>query len=617
MPVCPEQLGGLPTPRSEAEIQAGDGFNVFNGRARVVNCDGQNVTEQLIRGARQIVYNAQITHASMMITKKKSPSCSCSRIYDGTFNRKLVDGMGVTAALLRLETNTTLKDLDMLGVTAARTAATAGSPGSSPDNRKQIILREILDDMLSIYQTQSGWNERQRSSVEIITRALLMNSSMKSDWEAVVQSEFRRLLPKICTSVSDSDTVRFFREVFRQALDIEVLEPDRHCRICTYPEGFLDTYLDEDGICSACRVYQKNKTLIEDKENLREILRQKFNETRKGYSYDAALAFSGGKDSVYALTRLVGHYNARVLCVMDDLNQQTEQAMRNAKRAVRATGADFRLLRPPSCEKDIRRNFLRAGESFCRLCFRSHLIRVYQVALEERIPLVFLGSSPYQCLDCLDSIEWSLNAIREVSTPSDQIDYKTVIETNRHRAFQGGFDRGFVMPMEKRLLRSWMNVYDEMLLDCTPLIVPFFLFDGYPNEAAIMDTISQEAGWELPETALLRRTNCKWLRPAGILHRVVGRYHLNYKERATELRFQGNMVSEDEARNLFHKLNGVTSEEVMSRGELEEFLRNEFGLRIVDLPYHVQTRLKTELWNPVSFNSPYSYRRGEIGDASE
>ena len=237
--------------------------------------------------------------------------------------------------------------------------------------------------------------------------------------------------------------------MFRKALDIEILEPGRHCRICTYPEGFLDTYLDETGICSACRAYQANKAQLEDRENLRGILRRKLAEVSGRYKHDAILAFSGGKDSVYTLTKLAGQYNVKLLCVMDDLSQQTEQAMDNARRAVQATGADFRILGVPACEREIRRNFLRAGESFCRPCLRSHFIRLYEVALAEKIPLIFFGLSPYQCLDCPDAIQWSLNAINDVATPLDRTDYKAVLRRYKHRAFQGGFDRGFVTPPER------------------------------------------------------------------------------------------------------------------------------------------------------------------------
>ena len=169
------------------------------------------------------------------------------------------------------------------------------------------------------------------------------------------------------------------------------------------------------------------------------------------------------------------------------------------------------------------------------------------MALAEKIPLIFFGLSPYQCLDCPDAIQWSLNAINDVATPLDRTDHKAVLKRYKHRAFQGGFDRGFVTPPERDLLLQWTDVFDQAEADFAPLIVPFFLFDGYPDETEIMETITREVGWERPETVLLRRTNCRWLRTAGILHQAIGKYHLNYKERAAALRLQNQPVSEEEA----------------------------------------------------------------------
>jgi len=590
IPVCPEQLGGLPTPRSPAEIQGGDGFDVIMGRARVVTRDGQDVTEQYIRGAQQVVRIAQITGATMMITKMKSPSCSASGIYNGTFSRTLIKGMGVTAALLRLESEVLLKDLDSLSESALARASSGGLPDCQPCAQKRDVLSGAMTTLLSIYQHDSNWDDRLQSGVDAVARELPTEGSERV-CEAEVQEAFRCALPGVCTGVSDSDTVRFFREVFRRALGVEIVGSDRHCRICTYPEGFLDTYLDHEGICSACRMYLDNKVLIEDKGPLRASLRGKLDEMSSSARYDGVLAFSGGKDSVYMLTRLARDYHARLLCVMDDLNQQTAQAMDNARRAARAVRADFRLLSPPRCERNVRKNFMRAGESFCRLCLRSHLVRLYQVALEQRIPFVFFGLSPYQCLDCPDSIQWSLNAIEDVSTPHAHIDFKNLVERYRHRAFQGGFERGFVTPQERRLLRLWMNAYDRASSDFAPLVIPFFLFDGYPDEAQIMDTITREVGWERPETFLLRRTNCRWLRPAGIVHRAIGRYHLNYKERAAALRFQGTYLSEEGASSSFLMLNSALPEEAMTITEFEAFLHHEIGLQFTELPRDLQANL--------------------------
>jgi uncharacterized protein YbbK (DUF523 family) len=101
VPVCPEVVGGLPTPRAAAEIVDGDGAAVLDGRARVVTADGVDVTDEYRRGAEEAVTLAIAVEAREAILKARSPSCGSTRIYDGTFSRTQRDGAGVTAAALR------------------------------------------------------------------------------------------------------------------------------------------------------------------------------------------------------------------------------------------------------------------------------------------------------------------------------------------------------------------------------------------------------------------------------------------------------------------------------------------------------------------------------------
>jgi uncharacterized protein YbbK (DUF523 family) len=101
IPVCPEVLGGLSTPRPAAELAGGDGVAVLAGEAVVVNVDGHDVTAAYRRGAEAAVMLARSTGVTRAVLKARSPSCGSSRIYDGTFSRRLVDGQGVTAAALR------------------------------------------------------------------------------------------------------------------------------------------------------------------------------------------------------------------------------------------------------------------------------------------------------------------------------------------------------------------------------------------------------------------------------------------------------------------------------------------------------------------------------------
>ena len=90
--VCPETMGGLPTPRPAAEIQA-DGS--------VTTADGGDVTDAYRRGAAATVALARSTGARRAVLKARSPSCGCAEVYDGTFSRTLRAGEGITAAALR------------------------------------------------------------------------------------------------------------------------------------------------------------------------------------------------------------------------------------------------------------------------------------------------------------------------------------------------------------------------------------------------------------------------------------------------------------------------------------------------------------------------------------
>ena len=101
IPVCPEQLGGLATPRPAHEIRGGDGSAVLAGKAKVVDSEGRDVTQGFLKGAGDVLVIAKDNNAAEAVLKSKSPACGCGRIYDGTFSGKLKDGDGVTAALLK------------------------------------------------------------------------------------------------------------------------------------------------------------------------------------------------------------------------------------------------------------------------------------------------------------------------------------------------------------------------------------------------------------------------------------------------------------------------------------------------------------------------------------
>jgi uncharacterized protein YbbK (DUF523 family) len=100
IPVCPEQLGGLPTPRPSVFIQGGNGFDVLDGKCRVCDQGGNDLTEQLIRGAFETFKIARLLGTRKAILKEKSPSCG---VQFTTSDQELIQGPGVTAALFLRE----------------------------------------------------------------------------------------------------------------------------------------------------------------------------------------------------------------------------------------------------------------------------------------------------------------------------------------------------------------------------------------------------------------------------------------------------------------------------------------------------------------------------------
>lgn len=99
--VCPELLGGFLTPREPAEIIGGDGFDVLDGKARVIEKSGRDVTELYIKGAYATLSKAQDLDATAVVLKEFSPSCGSSMIYNGEFQGRKIPGIGVTTALLK------------------------------------------------------------------------------------------------------------------------------------------------------------------------------------------------------------------------------------------------------------------------------------------------------------------------------------------------------------------------------------------------------------------------------------------------------------------------------------------------------------------------------------
>ncbi len=110
VPVCPEVSGGLPVPRAAAEIQAvgientrnqGSGFAVLSGDAKIRTEDGRDLTAQFLRGAETALTLAKSHKVRLAILTEGSPSCGSQHVHDGSFSEGMLEGEGMTTALLR------------------------------------------------------------------------------------------------------------------------------------------------------------------------------------------------------------------------------------------------------------------------------------------------------------------------------------------------------------------------------------------------------------------------------------------------------------------------------------------------------------------------------------
>lgn len=99
--LCPETAGGLPIPRPPSEIEFGGSAEAVLGfHAKVLSNKGNDVSEEYRAGAQKALELAKKYRIGCAILKARSPSCGSKQVYDGSFSKKLVDGMGITAQLL-------------------------------------------------------------------------------------------------------------------------------------------------------------------------------------------------------------------------------------------------------------------------------------------------------------------------------------------------------------------------------------------------------------------------------------------------------------------------------------------------------------------------------------
>ena len=107
IPICPEQLGGLTTPRNSSEIK------IIDNEVHVIDNKNNDITKELKKGANEVLKLVKDLNVDKVILQSRSPSCGVGRIYDGSFTGKIINGNGVLAQLL-IDNNIEVIDIESL-----------------------------------------------------------------------------------------------------------------------------------------------------------------------------------------------------------------------------------------------------------------------------------------------------------------------------------------------------------------------------------------------------------------------------------------------------------------------------------------------------------------------
>lgn len=271
------------------------------------------------------------------------------------------------------------------------------------------------------------------------------------------------------------------------------------CKRCILPETFPGIKFDERGICNHCnRDKSTESEKTSRKSNYRERLDNLIEETKgSAPTYDAIMAYSGGKDSSYTLKILRERYDLRILAFTFDNHFVSPFAWKNIEKMTDDLGVDLIRFRPPwyemknlfslCAEQDIfpKPTLLRAS-SICTACIGMVKSLVLKTALDMSIPLVAFGWSPGQA-----PIQSAMMKTNPGLTRQNQ------------SAFRKAFPSDLSRAMEQYLIPEF---YYERLEDRFPLNIHPLAFFDY-DEANIVREL-EALGWETPSDTDTNSSNC-------------------------------------------------------------------------------------------------------------
>jgi uncharacterized protein YbbK (DUF523 family) len=463
--------------------------------------------------------------------------------------------------------------------------------------QRQAWAREFAD----IYDQgkNQDWQDRLHSAMHFIRHDIAGNEQLND--RVLRDKEYARsqevlLVREIIISVYPAN------EDMLNLYDLSLLAlmqgVDMICSKCSYPQGFLNIDVDKKtGICSACKYLEQHpelsdmfalKNVFDNKIKEAKKIRQRQAQTMKRrydyddngifqidrdidpkIKYDCVVGFSGGKDSVYVAYRLLQDYGLKVLLVFDDIEASSELARKNIDTVVQNMRRKFgekrvgfiRVGFAPGLIGKVRSDFMRAGQSFCRACLRSHWGMVYREAINAGAPLFIFGFSRLQHLTDIVGIKLAEDTINLAQTPFDEIDREELAIKYHQRAVIHNQNVGYEDTAAQRVLYDIISdIYFKVPSYLVPpMIIPYFLFVQSPSTDEIKQVIARDLGWTIPSDSMgdLDHTNCRFEELGEVIYRSVAGCSTKMRELGVAVR-EGEMSLREALNRQVKEINSIS-----------------------------------------------------------
>ncbi len=275
------------------------------------------------------------------------------------------------------------------------------------------------------------------------------------------------------------------------------MEKRRICSKCVMPENEPDIVLNADGVCNICSSYEAAKTQSQAKQPMETDFIKIINKYRGKQKYDCMVMCSGGKDSTSSLYYMVKRYKLNVLAFTFDHGFETEEAMRNIRKAVEILKVDF-LLFKSDYMKDMFSKILTTGSKavICHPCSIWYMDLAFDIAARYKIPMIVAGWTKGQ------STKQEIMSKCGCNVHSPEFRQMAAATTEFLNTQLGD------MPKYRNFPKSMDEVLKRAKKKCKTIVISPHWFLPFGPETYI-DVIKKELNWEAPTFSYPKgSTNC-------------------------------------------------------------------------------------------------------------